>query len=68
VRGGVRAALLDHFAAVRDLALLRSEEETRTQRVRLLGQRLQVGDIARPELEAGRFALLNWPIVMPARA
>src|SRR6516225_8601794 len=66
VRSGVRTALLDHFTAVRDLALLRSEEETRTQQVRLLGQRLQVGDIARPELEASRFALLQTQIAMHA--
>jgi outer membrane protein, heavy metal efflux system len=59
VRSGVRAALLDHFTAVRDLALLRSEEETRSQQVKLLAQRLKVGDIARPELDTGRVALLN---------
>jgi outer membrane protein TolC len=51
---------------VRDLALLRSEEETRTQQVRLLGQRLQVGDIARPELEASRLALLNSQLALHA--
>jgi outer membrane protein TolC len=59
VRSGVRTALLDHFTAVRDLALLRAEEQTRSQQVALLTKRLQVGDIARPELEAGRLALLN---------
>ena len=66
VRSGVRRALLDHFTAVRDLALLRSQEETRTQQVTLLRQRLQVGDIARPELEVSRFALLQTQIAIHA--
>src|SRR6516164_9741966 len=66
VRSGVRAALLDDFTAVRNLALFRSEQETRSQQVRLLAQRLQVGDIARPELEASRFALLNTQVAMHA--
>jgi outer membrane protein TolC len=64
VRSGVRADFLNHFAAVRDLALLRSEQETRSQQTTLLAQRLQVGDIARPELEAGRFALLKTEIAI----
>ena len=66
VRSGVRAALLDDFTAVRNLALFRSEQETRSQQVRLLAQRLQVGDIARPELEASRFALLKTQVAMHA--
>ena len=66
VRSGVRAALLDHFTAARDLALLQSEEETRAQQITLLAQRLRVGDIARPELEAGRLALLETQIAMHA--
>jgi outer membrane protein TolC len=66
VRSGVRAALLDDFTAVRNLALFRSGQETRSQQVRLLAQRLQVGDIARPELEASRFALLNTQVAMHA--
>lgn len=64
VRSGVRAALLDHFTAVRDLALLHSEQETRSQQVTLLAKRLQVGDIGRPELEASRLALLNTRVAM----
>jgi outer membrane protein TolC len=66
VRSGVRAALLDHFTAVRNLALLRSEEEMRTQQITLLAQRLQVGDIARPELGAGRLALVETQIAIHA--
>jgi len=66
VWSGVRRALLDHFTALRDLALLRSQEETRTQQVTLLRQRLQVGDIARSELEASRFALLQTQIAIHA--
>jgi len=66
VRSGVRTALLDHLTAVRNLTLLRSEEETRTQQVRLLTQRLQVGDIARPELEAGQLALVSTQVAVRA--
>src|SRR6516225_11510267 len=66
VRSGVRAALLDHFTAARDLVLLQSEEETRAQLIALLAQRLRVGDIARPELEASRFALLQTQIAIHA--
>jgi outer membrane protein TolC len=66
VRSGVRTALLDHFTAVRKLALLRSEQEMRSLQIRLLTQRLQVGDIARPELEAGRLALLNTQLALQA--
>ena len=66
VRSGVRAALLDHFTAARDLALLQSEEETRAQQIALLAQRLRVGEIARPELEASRFALLQTQIAIHA--
>jgi outer membrane protein TolC len=66
VRSGVRAALLDHFTAARDLALRQSEKETRAQQIALLAQRLQVGDIARPELEASRFALLQTQIAIHA--
>jgi outer membrane protein TolC len=66
VRSGVRAALLDHFTAARDLALLESEEETRAQQIRLLAQRLHVGDIARPELESSRFALLQTQLAIHA--
>jgi len=66
VRSGVRAALLDHLTSVRELALLRSEEETRTQQVGLLAQRLRVGDIARPELAASRLALLHTQVAIRA--
>lgn len=66
VRSGVRAALLDHLTALRDLALLRAERQTRSQQVKLLAERLQVGDIARPELEAGRLGLLNVEVAIHA--
>jgi outer membrane protein TolC len=66
VRSGVRAVLLDHLGAIRNLALLRAERETRSQQVTLLRKRLQVGDIARPELEASRLALLNTQVAVRA--
>lgn len=66
VRSGVRAALLEHITAVRSLALLRAEQQTRSQQVELLAQRLQLGDIARPELETGRLGLLNTQVAIHA--
>lgn len=66
VRSAVRAALLDHVTAVRDLALLRREQQTRSEQVKLLALRLQVGDISRPELEASRLGLLNTRVAVHA--
>ncbi len=66
VRSGVRAALLDHVAAVRSLALLRLKQQTQSQQVKLLAQRLEVGDIARPELEASRLEFLNTQVALHA--
>lgn len=66
VRSGVRAALLDHVTAVRSLALLRLKQQTQSQQVKLLGQRLEVGDIARPELESSRLELLNTQVALHA--
>ncbi len=64
VRSGVRAALLDELAAVRGLGLLHSEAEARSQRVALLERRLEAGEIARPELDSSRLALLSVRVAM----
>ncbi len=52
VRSQVRRALLDDLVATRSLELLATEEQLRAERVRLLEQRLAVGLIARPDVDA----------------
>jgi cobalt-zinc-cadmium efflux system outer membrane protein len=56
---GIRAALLNHLIAVRQLELFRQEEQLLTQRVNLLETRLEVGEIPRPEVDSARIALAN---------
>jgi outer membrane protein, heavy metal efflux system len=57
VHSAVRRALLDHLLAARSLELYRSEEQIRTEQVRLLQERFVVGDIPRPELDLARIEL-----------
>jgi cobalt-zinc-cadmium efflux system outer membrane protein len=57
VHSGVRKALLDHLLASRSLELLHSEEQIRTEQVKLLQERFVVGDIPRPELDLARIEL-----------
>lgn len=57
VRSGVRLALLNCVLASRNLDALRAEEELRAGQVKLLEQRLTVGEIARPEVDAARIEL-----------
>lgn len=54
VRAQVRSALIDYLAAQRSLGLLKSEEQVLAVEVTLLGQRLAVGMIPRPEVDAAR--------------
>jgi cobalt-zinc-cadmium efflux system outer membrane protein len=57
VHSGVRRALLDYLLASRSLELSRSEEQVRTEQVRVLQQRFVAGDIARPEVDIARIEL-----------
>ncbi len=57
VRSGVRVALLNYLLASRSLELLRSEELVRDEQVDILGQRLSVGEIPRPEVDLARIEL-----------
>jgi cobalt-zinc-cadmium efflux system outer membrane protein len=57
VRSGVRRALLDHLLASRSLELFHSEEQVRTEQVRILQQRFVAGDIPRPEVDLARIEL-----------
>lgn len=54
VRSTVRSALLNYLLASRSLALLRSEEQIRTDQVGMFEQRLAVGEIPRPEVDLAR--------------
>lgn len=54
VRAQVRSALVDYLAARRGLGLLQSEEHVLAEKVTLLGQRLAVGMISRPEVDTAR--------------
>jgi cobalt-zinc-cadmium efflux system outer membrane protein len=57
VHSAVRRALLDHLLASRSLELFHSEEQVRTEQVRLLQERFIAGDIPRPELDLARIEL-----------
>jgi outer membrane protein TolC len=64
VRSGVRSALLSYLLASRTLKLLLSEEQIRTQQVRMLEQRLAVGEIPRPEVDLARIELSKTHLVI----
>jgi outer membrane protein TolC len=53
----VRKALLDHLLAARSLELFHSEEQVRTEQVKLLQERFVAGEIPRPELDLARIEL-----------
>src|SRR5438309_7396902 len=57
VHSGVRKALLDHLLASQGLELLHSEEQSRTEQVKLLQERFVAGDIPRPEFDLARIEL-----------
>ncbi len=66
VRSGVRAALVAQLYAVRQLKVLQSEEHLRSQQVKLLEQRLMVGEIPRPEVDGARIQLANTQLAVRA--
>jgi outer membrane protein TolC len=54
VRAHVRSALVESLTAARSLALVRTEERIRAEQVHLMEQRLAVGMIPRPDVDAAR--------------
>lgn len=54
VRAQVRSSLIDYLAARRSLSLVQTEEQLRAEQIKLLEQRLAVGMIPRPEVDAAR--------------
>ena len=57
VRRAVRSALLKYLLASRGLDLSRSEEQVRADELKLLEQRLAVGEIPRPDVDLARILL-----------
>ncbi len=57
IRSGVRASLLDYQITARRAGWLRQEFAAQKEIVRLLQQRLEAGDISRPELAIAQLAL-----------
>jgi outer membrane protein TolC len=57
VRSRVRAALLEHLLGRRTQALLEAEERVRQESVAVMERRLDLGDVSRPDVDAGRAAL-----------
>jgi cobalt-zinc-cadmium efflux system outer membrane protein len=58
VRSRVRAALLDHLLASRDLQALQGEERTRSEAVAVFEGRLIAGDVSRPDVDIARTSLM----------
>ena len=57
VRSRVRSALLDHLLASRELELLQREQTTRQVALKVFEERLAVGEVSRPEVDAARTPL-----------
>ncbi len=57
-RSRVRAALKDYLFATRQRALLRREEQLRSEIVEIFDRRLEAGEAARPELDVFRVDLV----------
>jgi outer membrane protein TolC len=58
-RSRVRAALTDRVLALRRLEVLEAEEKARAEAVAVLKQRLKVGEVSRPDVDAVRAELSN---------
>lgn len=58
VRSRVRAALLDHLLATRELEILREEARTRSEALSVFEHRLNAGDVSRPDVDIARTSLL----------
>lgn len=57
VRSRVRTALLEHLLASREQALLRREQETRRETLKVYEERLVIGEVSRPEVDVIRTSL-----------
>lgn len=66
IRSGVRGALLAYLLALRNLEAVRSEEQVRTDQVKMLDQRFVAGEIPRPEVDLGRIDLSKTHLAVSA--
>ncbi len=66
VRSRARAALLEHLLAVRQLDLLRAEEAARAEAVALMEQKLAVGEVSRPDVDAASIELTRTKLAVHA--
>ena len=66
VRSGVRLALLDYLANERSVRLLQSQERLLQKQAELLQQRLAVGQIPRPEVDAAAIQLSDTRLALLA--
>ena len=66
LRSGVRAALVDYLLATRNLDLLHSDEQIRSEQISLLEQRFAVGEIPRPDLGLARIQLSQTHLAISA--
>ena len=57
MRSRVRTALVDRVFAVRRLELLQAEDNVRAEALSILEQRLRVGEVSRPDVDAARLEL-----------
>ncbi len=58
VRTRVRAALLDHLLAARELETFQQEQSTRSEAVNVFEKRLAEGDVSRPDVDIARTSLM----------
>ena len=61
----VRSALLDHLLASRELELLQREQTTRQVALKVFEERLAVGEVSRPEVDAARTPLTLVEVSIP---
>jgi cobalt-zinc-cadmium efflux system outer membrane protein len=66
VRSRLRSALLNFFVTERRLGLLRDEEQLRTENVRLIEPRVEIGQLPSPELDSARIQLANVRVAIGA--
>ena len=66
VRSRVRAAVLEHLLATRELGLRHAEEGVRAESVRVMELRLAVGDVSRPDVDGARIDLANTRLAVKA--
>ena len=64
IRSRVRAELLDHLLASRELDALRQEQQTRTEALKLYDERLEAGEISQPEVDVVCTSLMLLDVTM----